>query len=229
MFTDASDVDPGILSTSNAITVTGIDSPTPIAVSGDPSSEYSVNGGPFTSAPGTVNDGDTVVVRHLSSTTFGASVDTLLSIGGVSDTFTSTTGAADTTPDAFSFQDVPDADLGTVQISNTITVTGIDAAAPVSITGGEYSVNGDPYTSADGVVNANDEITVRHLSASTEDTATNSTLTIGGVSDTFTSVTGVVQGGSIGRVGGTASTDAFVLIGLGLAGWLRRWRRRALT
>ena len=76
VFTDMSDVDPGVLSTSNAITVTGIDSPSPIAVSGDPSSEYSVNGGPFTSAPGTVNDGDTVVVRHLSSTTFGASVDT---------------------------------------------------------------------------------------------------------------------------------------------------------
>ena len=74
----------------------------------------------------------------------------------MTDTFTSTTGAADTTPDPFSFQDVSDVDLDTVQISNMITVTGIDAAAPVSITGGEYSVNGGPYTSADGIVNAND-------------------------------------------------------------------------
>ena len=43
--------------------------------------------------------------------------------------------APDTTPDAFSFADVANAALNTLISSNTVTITGIDAATPVSVSG----------------------------------------------------------------------------------------------
>jgi hypothetical protein len=60
--------------------------------------------------------------------------------------------------------------------SNTITVAGINTAAAVSITGGEYSVNSGAWTPAAGTVENGDAVQVR---------LTSSTLTIGGVSGAF--------------------------------------------
>jgi hypothetical protein len=77
--------------TSAPVAVTGITVPTPISVSGDPTSQYSINGGAFTSAAGSVSNGNTVRVRHTSAVVPDATVDTTLNIGGVTDTFTSTT------------------------------------------------------------------------------------------------------------------------------------------
>lgn len=95
----------------------------------------------------------------------------------------------DTTPDAFTFTDQTDVGIGSTCESNAITVAGIDAAADISITGGEYSVNGGAYTSSAGTVVAGDTVTVRHTSSFAYETATDTVLTIGGVSDTFTSTT----------------------------------------
>ncbi len=77
--------------TSNAITVTGINSPATVTVSAG--SFYSINGGSFVAAAGQVINGDTVRVQHTSSASLATAVDTTLTIGGVSDTFTSTTAA----------------------------------------------------------------------------------------------------------------------------------------
>jgi hypothetical protein len=99
------------------------------------------------------------------------------------------TGAADTTPNAFTFTDVTGATVSTVYTSNTITVTGINAAAAISITGGTYSVNGGSYTSASGTVNNGDIVTVRVTSSASNSTAVNATLTIGGVSDVYSVTT----------------------------------------
>ncbi|HRT54712.1 MAG TPA: hypothetical protein P5291_11555, partial [Flavobacteriales bacterium] len=103
---------------------------------------------------------------------------------------------ADTTPDAFTFTDVANAALNTVQTSNTITVSGINATANVSISGGTYSKNGGPYTSSDGTCVNGDTFTVQHTSSGSNSTAVNTTLTIGGVSDTFTSTTVAGSGGT---------------------------------
>ena len=43
----------------------------------------------------------------------------------------------DTTPDAFSFADQTDVALSTVVTSNEITVSGINASTPISVTGGK--------------------------------------------------------------------------------------------
>ncbi len=184
-FTDQTNVALSSTITSNAITVSGINiPPAPISVSGG---TYSVNGGAYTSTAGTVTNTDTVTVRHTSAGADNTSTDTTLTIGGVPDTFTSKTG--DTTPIPFTFTDQTGVTLNSTITSAAITVTGIDAPAAISVSGGTYSINGGAYTSTAGTVSLNDTVTVRHTSSSANDTATDTTLTIGGVSDVFTSTT----------------------------------------
>ncbi len=185
-FTDQTDVALNTLQTSNTINVSGINTSVAITVT---DGSYSVNGGPFVSTPGTVVDGDTVAVQHTSSSSFNTTVDTELTIGGVSDTFSSTTLLEDATPDAFSFTDTTDVSPDSLQTSNTITVTGINTMVAISVTGGSYSINGGPFVSTPGTVVDGDEVRAQHTSASTILTPVDTEVTIGGVSDTFTSTT----------------------------------------
>jgi hypothetical protein len=100
--------------------------------------------------------------------------------------------AQDIAPDPFTFNDQMNAALSMEFISNTITVSGINAPSPVSITGGTYSINGGVYTSTKGTVSNGDTITVKLTSSANYSTTTNATLTIGevgGVSDTFSVTT----------------------------------------
>lgn len=98
-------------------------------------------------------------------------------------------GEDDTAPDEFTFTDVSNASLSTQYTSNTITVAGIDASTTVIITGGTYSKNGAAYTSDAGTAVVGDTFTVRHTSSAYYSTATNTVLTIGGISDTYTTTT----------------------------------------
>ena len=67
-------------------------------------------------------------------------VSTTLTVGGVSDTFTSTTRTLDSIPDPFSFVDQTGVPLATVITSAVVVLSGYDVNVPVSITGGSYSV-----------------------------------------------------------------------------------------
>lgn len=90
----------------------------------------------------------------------------------------------DTTPDAFAFaplaEQKPDSDVS----SNAITVSGIDAPAPLSITGGKLLLNGQ--ASSASTVKAGDSVAVQLHTASTPSTSSSASVTIGGVSGTFT-------------------------------------------
>ncbi|MEA1892048.1 MAG: cadherin domain-containing protein, partial [Campylobacterota bacterium] len=99
------------------------------------------------------------------------------------------TDANDSTPDAFSFIDQTDVALSTPIESNTITVAGINIASALSVTTGEYQINGGAWSSANATVNNGDILKVRHTSSASVATDTNTSLTIGGVSDTFTLTT----------------------------------------
>ena len=185
-FVDQTNVALNSTITSAPITVSGVDSPTPISVVGG---LYSINGGGFTAAAGNVNNGDMIRAQHTSSAAFSTSVDTTVTIGGVSDTFTSTTVAMDTTPDPFSFVDQTNVALSSTITSAPIAVSGINSPTPISVVGGLYSINGGGFTAAAGSVSDGDMIRVQQTSSSAFSTAVNTTVTIGGVSDTFTSTT----------------------------------------
>ncbi|MEO7762015.1 MAG: hypothetical protein ABIS68_08915 [Casimicrobiaceae bacterium] len=180
------------LVTSNAITVTGISAAAPISVAGG---SYSVNGAAYVTAAGTVNQGASVTVRLISSATNSTQTCAALSIGGVLGQFCATTLAPppDTTPDAFSFVTQTGVAVNAQVTSNAITISGINAAAPISVTGGSYSVNGAAYVATAGTVNQGDSVSVRLTSSASSSTQTCAALVIGGVSASFCAITGSAQ------------------------------------
>jgi hypothetical protein len=190
-FTDVTGATTSTVYESNTITVAGIDTASGLSIVGG---EYSLNGGAYAITPATVQAGDTVKVRATSSGSGSTAVNVTLTIGGVSDTYTVTTGvAADTTPDAFTFTDVTSAAVSTVYVSNTITVGGINAPANLTISGGEYSINGGAYASSNTTVSNGDTVKVRGTSSGSNSTAVNVSLTIGGVSDVYSITTAVAS------------------------------------
>ena len=132
--------------------------------------------------------------------------------------FEKESGGSDTTPDAFTFVDQTDVPLSTVTTSNEVTVEGTDAAADISVTNGEYSIDGGAWTSASGTIEPGAGVRVRHTSSGSNSTAVNTVLTIGGVSDTFTSTTLAAQG-PITSAGGR-KRDAR------RRGWMSHWMSR---
>ena len=170
------------VTTSNPITVSGVNTRSPIRISGG---EYAVNGGEYANTNGFVVSGDTIEVRQTSSAEFLTITRTILTIGEVSATFAVTTIAADTTPNPFHFIERKDAAPDTLYESNTITVSGINAPAPINIVGGEYAINGGIYTTVAGTVSNGQTVSVRQTSSSSPSNTTDTVLTIGGISDTF--------------------------------------------
>jgi len=185
-FTDNVDVSISSLSYSNTLPLAGLVRETVITVTGG---EYNINGGAYTSDRGVVIDGDSIRLRTTSSGIFNTAVDAVLTVGSVSDTFTVTAEAEDGTPDAFSFIDQTVAPLNTPFISNVVSVNDINTSVQVSVTGGQYRINGGAFQSIDGVVVAGDQIEVEVTSSNAELTTVSATVTIGGVADTFSVTT----------------------------------------
>jgi hypothetical protein len=192
-FTDVSNVPLSTEQTSNTVTITGIDDGTDISVSGAASSEYSVGcTGTFTSTAGTIDNGETVCVRHTSAAAGNTAVNTTLTVGTASDTFTSTTLTPDSTPDAFAFTDQTGVATSTLITSNTVTIAGINVPANITVTGtgGQYSIGcTGTFTTAAGTISNGQTVCVRHTSAATGGSNVDTTLTVGGVADVFRSTT----------------------------------------
>jgi subtilisin family serine protease len=91
-FVNVADVAAGTEVTSAPVTISGIDGPSPISVTGG---SYSLGcGTTFTTSAGSIGNGQTVCVRHTSAAAAATTTQTRLDVGGVSATFTSTTVAA---------------------------------------------------------------------------------------------------------------------------------------
>jgi len=176
------------LETSNSISVSGNNVPVAISITGG---QYSVNGGAYTSSPGTVNPNDTVTVQVTTSSSQSTQTNAVLTVSGTSGTFSVTTGSETVNP--FSFTSLTGQSENTLVTSNAITVAGNTLPAPISITGGQYSINGSAYTSVTGNTNAGDVVTVQLTTSSSYNTPESATLTIDGQNGTFTATTAHIQ------------------------------------
>lgn len=101
---------------------------------------------------------------------------------------------SDTTPDAFTLTAPTGVDLTKVSFSTPITsspvtINGITGAAPVSISGGEFSVAGGAFASTSRTVSNGQTVTVRVQSPAKADQSATATLNVGGVTAAFTVTT----------------------------------------
>lgn len=190
-FLSQNGVQPSTTVDSNPVVVTGINAPAPISIAGG---AYSINGGAFTTAPGTVANGQSVAVRVTSSPQADGNgeANATLTIGGVTGTFVVRTW--DTVPAAFGW---PNAlacpGVGPVD-SVPVMITGLTGPAPVSIASGGgvpaanalYSVNGGPFTSGAGTVTNGQTVVVRVSRYGTVNPVqVRAIVTIGGVTGTW--------------------------------------------
>lgn len=90
LFTDQRDVATNTLVKSNTITITGLEVEQQISVIGG---MYSLNGAAFTTTPSQAGNGDTIQLLVTSAPLKGETVEAVLYVGAVSDTFTVTTVA----------------------------------------------------------------------------------------------------------------------------------------
>jgi hypothetical protein len=205
-FTALNNVDLSSVQVSNAITVANTNVPSPISVSSG--AQYSINGGAFTSVAGIVSPGAQVQVQVTAASGYSATVSAVLNISGVASTFAVTTGTQPVLQGGFTpLTGTPPA---SVQISNPITVTGTTIPATVSVSSGAaYSINGGPFTSAAGIVQPGDQVTVEVTTAPSYSTTDSAVVTIGGVNSTFSVTTAaqpVLQGDFVAVTSTTPSS-----------------------
>lgn len=184
-FTDISNAALSTLTAASALTISGIPAGCPgeVAVSGQGSPQISINGGTW-GTMGSISNGQTLAVRLTSSPSFSTAHTATISIGATEDSWSVTTFAADTTPNAFSFSDQTNAALSTLMTSNSITISGINTTTPVSVTGtgAQISINGGGWVTS-GTITNGQTLTVRLTSSASFNTAMTATVNVGGVTD----------------------------------------------
>lgn len=172
-----------------AFTVSGINDTVDISIAGT-NVAYAINSGEFTSEAATVSAGDEVQVRVRAPATFATTNTANLTIGSVTGPFSVVSEVEDTTPNTFSFADATTNEASTWVESLPVTISGINSAAPVSITNGEYRIGAEGvYTSAAGTVTNGQQVQVRVLSSAQAGQSTTATLSVGGVLASFIATT----------------------------------------
>jgi len=129
----------------------------------------------------------------------------------VSPAFAHAVVPVDTAPDVFSFTTQSNVAFQSVRTSDTITVTGTNSPAAISVSGGTYSIGcSGTFTASAGSIAPGATVCVRHTSSNLATTAATTILTIGGVVGTFTSVTGsgpMLTASRIGTGSGTVTSN----------------------
>lgn len=125
----------------------------------------------------------------------GTTVNTLLAV-------------SDVTPNTFTFASQNNVSLSWPVTSNTITLTGMEIAANISVLGGWYSKNGLGYTSIPSTANVGDTISLRFVSSSQYGTTSSMDFIIGTTTVTWSATT-MHDGAAIARQ--FVLTDGFLV------------------
>ena len=171
--------------TSNIITISGIDGSATLTIIG---ATYTI-AGVSSRASRTVTNGTTLSIITGSSANYETTSFATLTIGGVQSVFSVTTRAQDFTPNNFSFNTRSDVATNTDFNSAGASVTGIDSTTTISIVGGRYIINNNPATNTQGEVNNNDTVVIILTASANDNTTTTAVLTIGNTSAVFSVTT----------------------------------------
>jgi hypothetical protein len=143
-------------------------------------------------------------------------------------TVTLSGSAASSVPSGFSFVALNNVDPGTTQVSNAVTVTGINVPTTISVSSGaQYSINGGAFTATPGIVSPGARVTVQITSSSSYNGQVSAQLTIGGVSATFSVTTRAapqLQNVTVTSGSGSISLLLLLVLALVLLGRLARAR-----
>lgn len=148
---------------------------------------------------GSVVNGNTISVASSAPSTYSTTGTTTVLVGSFSTDFKISTRTADLTPDQFVFTNLTNVGFGSTVFSNTITLVGIDTGqfATATITPSTFVFNVTdgsdnvlyPYSSLSKEVTNGDKITLRTIASTAASTTTTGTLTVTGVSSSFSVTT----------------------------------------
>ena len=202
-FTDQTGVAVSTVTNSNIVQITGITAQTTITFGGGGGlfrvcGDATCSANPTwnnTSVGGAIGNGEYLQVRVTSSASYSTAYNLVVNVGGVSDTWTVTTGANDITPDAFSFADATDQPRNSLvtPTPQTVTITGITSSVTASVSGQgspQISINGGAWTTSGNITNGQ-SLAVRLTSAGTFNTLYTATITVGTATDSWTVRTNV--------------------------------------
>lgn len=182
-FIERSNVKPGAVITSELVKLAGFTGS--LAITAEAGTEYSIDGGSFTSEPGSVLAGQQLAVRHVAAGSLNTVKETFLSVGGFRTSLRSVTTAEDRAPDPFDFGRVEGV-ASNVMVSSAAKVLQNFDIAPVRPGPGlSYRINGGNWTNSAGSLRRGDQLQVRHLSNSSSLGYTKSYIEVGGVRGSF--------------------------------------------
>lgn len=170
------------------------------------------DGGTGSSSSSTNNSSSSITISSSSVSSSSAKSSSLTSSSSISSTSSSTSSnssssnssvssdvstssssssvAADSTPADFNFVPQTNIESNSWITSNTVTISDINVAIPVTISGGEYSINGGAFSASEATISNNQTLSVRVKSSETEAQQTTATLMLAGtISKKFTVTT----------------------------------------
>lgn len=186
-FIERTGVATGTFVTSEAVTLNAF--PGTLPISGTNGLQYSINGGAYTNAAGSIAGGSTLRVRHVSADTADTAKESTVTVGGYSTVFRSVTSSVDRVPDAFTFGTKVDQAPATVVMSDVVTLQNFDVAPITAGPGAEYRINGGAWTAASGTLNRGDTLQLRHMTSSASLGYAKTYVKVGGVTGYFTTRT----------------------------------------
>lgn len=191
-FTNSVNQELGITSTSNTITISGLDStiPSNAAITSGIGSFRKNGGSPGTAA--TVGNGDTLAIVLAAPVNYSTTNSTSVTVGDYTTSYSVSTRAADTTVNQFAFNNFTNVGLSSSFDSNSITLSGADnntLVAPVPLTatvsGGflkvvRGSTTVRDFSASSATVYNGDILTLRVNSSPSYSTSTSASLSITG-------------------------------------------------
>lgn len=175
--------------TSNEITVEGLADDITVKITITDGSLI-VNGSEIIGDYALVSNGSKVAVKLKSSSSYGLTKSTSVTLGNYSTSFVIET-AEDKIVNTFTFNDISDAGLSKEYLSNKITISGLGTGISVDavITGGSLIHNGNLIGENNITVTNGDELSIVITSNADYSSTKESTLAIGNVQDTFSVTT----------------------------------------